>query len=142
MLVNEPVSPPMLFCPVLVDDSFERSFRDNLHNKLLLRKKSSTIKQSEKEARSVRQASPAQLSSMVDDARVAIGARESRVTVPARELTSVLHNDDKIIVHGRNRSVGSSKNTKKHLVPITQIRSLLRRKVSTLPSIRIGKSFV
>jgi hypothetical protein len=58
------------------------------------------IKLSETEARSMRQASPAQLSSMVDDARVAIEARKSRVTVPARELTAVLHNDDEIIVQG------------------------------------------
>ena len=83
-----------------MDDSFERSFRDNLHNKLLLRNKSSTIKQSETEARSVRQASPAQLSSMVDDARVAIEAREWRITVPTRELTAVPHNDDEIIIQG------------------------------------------
>jgi hypothetical protein len=83
-----------------VDDSFERLFRDNLHNKLLLRNKSSTIKASETEARSVRQASPAQLRSMVDDARVAIRDRELKVTAPARELTAVPHNDDEIIVQG------------------------------------------
>ena len=83
-----------------MDESFERLFRDYLHNKLLLRNKSSAIKLSETEARSVRQASPAQLSSMVDDARVALGACELRVTVPARALTAVPHNDDKIIVQG------------------------------------------
>jgi hypothetical protein len=74
-----------------VDKSFKRLFRDNLHNKLLLRNKSSTIKQSETEARSVRQASPAQLSSMVNDARVALGARELAIAPP---------NFDEIIVQG------------------------------------------
>ena len=92
--------PPKVLRPTRVDESFERLFRDNLHNKLLLRNKSSTIKLPETEARSVRQASPTQLSYMVDDARVAIGARELRVTVPARELTAVPHNNDEIIVQG------------------------------------------
>ena len=82
------------------DESFERSFRDKLHNQLVLATKPSTIKSSGAEARSVRQASPAQLSSMVEDARVALGARELRVALPARELTAVPHNDDEIIVHG------------------------------------------
>ena len=58
------------------------------------------IKLSETEARSVRQASPAQLSSMVDDARVALGARELRVVLPAQKFTSVPQNDDNIIVQG------------------------------------------
>ena len=48
----------------------------------------------------MRQASPAQLSSMVDNARVALGARKLRVAVLARESTAVPHNDDKIIVQG------------------------------------------
>jgi hypothetical protein len=37
---------------------------------------------------------------MVDDARVAIEARELKVTAPASELTAVPHNDDEIIVQG------------------------------------------
>ena len=52
------------------------------------------------EARGIRQASPAQLSSMVDDARVALGALELRVLLPARKSTDVPHNDDEIIVQG------------------------------------------
>ena len=84
----------------LVDESYERLFRDKLHNQLVLRKKSSTINLSETEARSVRQASPTQLSSMIYDARVALEARELRVPLPARKLTAVPHNDDKIIVQG------------------------------------------
>ena len=83
-----------------MDDSFECLFRDNLHNKLLLSNKSSTIKSSETEARSVRQASPAQLRSMVDEARVTIRDREWKVTGPARELTAAPQNEDKIIVQG------------------------------------------
>ena len=56
------------------------------------------IKLSETEARSVRQASPAQLSYMVDNARVALGARELKVALPTPELTAILHTDDEIIV--------------------------------------------
>ena len=92
--------PPTVFHPALVDESFERLFKDNLHNKLLFRNKSSTIKLSETEARSVRQASPAQLSSMINDARVALGARELRVALPSCESTAAPHNNDKIIVQG------------------------------------------
>ncbi len=80
--------------------SFECLFRDNLHNKLLLRNKSSTIKSSETEARRVRQASPAQLRSMVDEARVAIEDRELKVKAPASGLTAALQNDDEIIIQG------------------------------------------
>jgi hypothetical protein len=83
-----------------MDESFECLFRDKLHNQLVLGNKSSTIKLSETEARSVRQASPAQLSSMIDDARVALGARKLRVALPARELTAIPHNNDEIIVQG------------------------------------------
>ena len=90
-LVNKPVSPPKVSRPALVDKSFKRVFRDKLHNQLVLRNRSSTIKLSETEAKGVCQASPAQLSSMVDDARVALGARE---------LATTPHNNDKIIVQG------------------------------------------
>ena len=37
---------------------------------------------------------------MVDNARVALGARELRVALPARELTDIPHNDNEIIVQG------------------------------------------
>ena len=87
-----------------MDESFKRLFRDNLHNKLLLRNKSSTIKLSETEARSVRQASPAQLSSMIDDARVTLGARELRVALPARELTATPHSNESLS-REQNKSV-------------------------------------
>ena len=83
-----------------MDDSFKRSFRNNLHNKLLLRNKSSAIKSSETEARHVRQASPAQLRSMVDKARAAIEDHESKVKAPASGPTATLHNDDEIIIQG------------------------------------------
>ena len=83
--------PPKVSRPALVDESFERSFRDKLHNQLVLRNRSSTVKLSETEAKGVRQASPAQLSSMVDDARVALGARE---------LATTPHNYDEFIVQG------------------------------------------
>jgi len=74
-----------------VDKSFERAFRDKLHNQLVLRTKSSTIKSSSTEAKSVIQASVAQLSSMVNNARFALGAHE---------LTAAPHNIDKMIVKG------------------------------------------
>jgi len=69
------------------------------------------INLSETEAKGVRQASPAQFSFIVDDARVTLGARE---------LATTPHNDDEIIVHGTNKSVSSSKSTKKKLVPIVE----------------------
>ena len=94
------------------------------------------------EARSVRQASPAQLSSMIDDARVALGARELRVALPACELTAVPHNDDEIIVQGTKQKRLILQEYEENVLPITQIQSLLRRKVRTLTSILIGKSFV
>ena len=77
--------PPKVSRLALVDESFERSFRDKLHNQLVLRNRSSTIKLSETEAKGVRQASSAQLSSMVDNVRVALGARE---------LATTPHNND------------------------------------------------
>jgi len=52
------------------------------------------------EARRVRQASPAQLRSMVDEARAAIEVRELKVMGPASGLTAALQNDDEIIIQG------------------------------------------
>ncbi len=100
MLVVQHVLPPEVLRSALADDSFEDLFRNNLHNKLLLRNKSSTVKSSETEARRVHQASPAQLRSMVDEARAAIEERESKVKAPASGPTAALHNDDEIIIQG------------------------------------------
>ncbi len=98
MLVVQHVLPPEVLRSALADDSFEDLFRNNLLNKLLLRNKSSTDKSSETEARRVRQASPAQLRSMVDKARDAIEDRELKVTAPASGLTAAPHKDDEIII--------------------------------------------
>ena len=96
-LVNESISPPKIFCPAPVEKSFEQAFSDKLHNQLVLRKNSSTNKSnksSSTEAKKVSQASAAQLSSMVNNARAALGNRE---------LANALHNVDKIIVQGTKK---------------------------------------
>ena len=54
----------------------QHTHRDKLHDQLVLRNRLSTIKSLVTEAKSVSQASAAQLSSMADNVRVALGARE------------------------------------------------------------------
>ena len=79
------------------------------------------------------QALAAKLSSMVNDARVALGVRES--TIAQTTLMRSLFRE-------QNISAGSSKNTRKLLEPINQIQSSPRRKVSTVALNLIGQSFI
>ena len=74
-----------------MEKSFEQAFSDKLHNQIVPRSKPSTNKSSSTEAKKVSQALAAQLRSMVYNARVASGVRES---------TIALNNDDEIIVQG------------------------------------------
>ena len=85
------LSPRKIFCLAPVEKSFEQAFSDKLHNQLVLRPKPSTNRPSSTEAKKVSQALAAQLSSMVNNARVALGVCES---------TIALHNIDEIIIQG------------------------------------------
>ena len=135
-------SPPEVLGSALEDASFERLFRDNLHNKLLLRTKSSAIKSSEAEARRVRQASPARLGSMVDDARVALGDRELKVTAPASGLTAAPHKDDEIIIQETRQKRRILQEYEDKFGTNYPDSITTKKKLSTLISILPQKSFV